>query len=68
MRKEIIFIMLLATLSSATAQKVLTLEECRDLALRNNKQLGVAGMKKEVAGNLRKADRKSTRLNSSHIL
>lgn len=57
MRKEIIFIMLLATLSSATAQKVLTLEECRDLALRNNKQLGVAGMKKEVAGNLRKAAR-----------
>lgn len=49
--------MLLATLSSATAQKVLTLEECRDLALRNNKQLGVAGMKKEVAGNLRKAAR-----------
>ena len=46
--------MLTATLS-AGAQQVLTLEECRQLAFDNNKQLGVARVKQEVALNTRKA-------------
>ena len=48
--------MLTATLTSM-AQQVLTLEKCRELALANNKQLGVARVKKEMAENTRKAVR-----------
>jgi len=39
------------------AQKVLTLEECRSMALENNKQLNVARLGQEVAENTRKAAR-----------
>lgn len=39
------------------AQQVLTLDSCRALALRNNKQLNVARLKQEVAYNTRKAVR-----------
>jgi len=48
--------MLTATLTVG-AQQVLTLDECRQLALDNNKQLGVARVKQEVALNTRKAAR-----------
>ena len=48
--------MLTATLT-AGAQRVLTLDECRQLASDNNKQLGVARVKQEVALNTRKAVR-----------
>lgn len=48
--------MLMATLT-AGAQQVLSLEECRQLALQNNKQLGVTRVKQEMALNLRKAAR-----------
>ena len=48
--------MLTATLTSM-AQQVLTLERCRELALANNKQLGVARVKQEMAANMRKAVR-----------
>ena len=46
----------MATLT-AGAQQVLSLEECRQLALQNNKQLGVTRVKQEMALNLRKAAR-----------
>ena len=36
--------------SAATAQKALTLDSCRALALRNNKQLQVARVNKEMTG------------------
>ena len=39
----------------AMAQQVLSLDSCRAMALRNNKQLGVAKLKQEVALNTRKA-------------
>lgn len=39
------------------AQRVLTLDSCRAMALRNNKQMGVAKMKQEVSANLRKSAR-----------
>ena len=56
MKKVLTLFMLTATLS-ASAQQVLTLERCRELALANNKQLGVARVKQEMAANTRKAVR-----------
>ena len=56
MRKVLTLFMLMATLT-AGAQQVLSLEECRQLALQNNKQLGVTRVKQEMALNLRKAAR-----------
>ena len=39
------------------AQQLLTLDSCRAMALRNNKQLGISRVKQEVAANLRKSAR-----------
>ena len=41
----------------AGAQRVLSLDSCRQMALRNNKQLGVSKVKQDVAANLRKSAR-----------
>jgi Outer membrane efflux protein. len=43
--------------SHVNAQKVLTLEECRSMALQNNKQLNVARLGQDVAENTRKIAR-----------
>ena len=40
-----------------SAQRVLSLDSCRQMALRNNKQLGVSKLKQDVAANLRKSAR-----------
>lgn len=40
-----------------SAQRVLSLDSCRQMALRNNKQLGVSRLKQNVAANLRKSAR-----------
>ena len=42
---------------SVSAQQLLTLDSCRAMALRNNKQMSVARVKQEVAANLRKSAR-----------
>ena len=42
---------------SGNAQRLLTLDSCRAMALRNNKQMGVAKIKQEVNANLRKSAR-----------
>ena len=42
---------------TAGAQRVLTLDSCRQMALANNKQLGVSKVKQEVAANIRKTAR-----------
>ena len=42
---------------TAVAQRLLTLDSCRAMALRNNKQMGVAKIKQEVNANLRKSAR-----------
>ena len=42
---------------SAEAQRLLTLDSCRAMALRNNKQISVSKAKQEVAANLRKSAR-----------
>ena len=41
----------------AVAQRVLTLDSCRQMALRNNKQLSISKMKQDVAANERKSAR-----------
>ena len=43
--------------SEAGTQRLLTLDSCRAMALRNNKQMGVAKVKQEVNANLRKSAR-----------
>ena len=42
---------------AAQAQRLLTLDSCRAMALRNNKQMGVAKLKQEVNANLKKSAR-----------
>ena len=49
-------LLLLLPLASE-AQRLLTLDSCRAMALRNNKQIGVAKIKQEVNTNLRKSTR-----------
>lgn len=39
------------------AQRMLTLDSCRTMALRNNKQMSISKLKQEVAANLRKSAR-----------
>ena len=55
-RVTIIVTLMMLPLTSE-AQRLLTLGSCRDVALRNNKQMGVAKMKQEVNANLRKSAR-----------
>lgn len=42
---------------SGDAQRVLSLDSCRAMALRNNKQMGVAKLKQEMSAYTRKATR-----------
>ena len=49
--------LLLGALLPAGAQRVLSLDSCRAMALRNNKQINVSKFKKDVAYNLRKSAR-----------
>ena len=49
--------LLFAVAMPAGAQRVLSLDSCRQMALRNNKQLGVSKLKQNVAENLRKSAR-----------
>ena len=41
----------------AVAQHLLSLDSCRAMALRNNKQMGVQQLKQDIAANLRKSAR-----------
>lgn len=43
--------------TGADAQQMLSLDSCRAMALRNNKQLNIARLKQDVAKNIRKAAR-----------
>src|SRR5574344_68182 len=57
MRKTIIiFILAFVVGIHADAQKEFTLDSCRAMALRNNKQLNIARVKKDIAYNVRKAE------------
>lgn len=56
--KKIFFILTLCSVGlPIAAQKVLTLDSCRALALHNNKQINVSKLKQEMALNIRKAAR-----------
>lgn len=55
--KRIILAALVLACLPAASQEVLTLSDCRSLALRNNKQLAVSRTKQDVASNLRKSAR-----------
>ena len=50
---SIIFVLCIA--SAASAQQTLSLDSCRALAIRNNKQLSISRLKQEVAKNTSKA-------------
>ena len=49
--------MLAGTVMPVNAQRLLTLDSCRAMALRNNKQVGISKVKQEVAMNVRKSAR-----------
>lgn len=57
MRKFFVVFLFLGCLANADAQRVLTLDSCRALAIRNNKQLQVSRINKELAENNRKSAR-----------
>ena len=57
MKKILSIFMLCGVMLPIEAQNVLSLDSCRALALRNNKQINVSKLKQEVALNIRKAAR-----------
>ncbi len=57
MKKIVTIFILLGALLPVEAQTVLSLDSCRAMALRNNKQINVSKLKKDVAYNLRKSAR-----------
>jgi outer membrane protein TolC len=57
MKKYFGILLLSVAIVPAEAQRVLSLDSCRQMALRNNKQLGVSKLKQDVAENLRKSAR-----------
>ena len=57
MKRLIGLILLSCAVYTVEAQRVLSLDSCRAMALRNNKQMSVQQVKQEVAKNIRKAAR-----------
>lgn len=57
MRLFLGFILLTGMVQSVEAQRLLNLDSCRALALRNNKQLSMSRVKQDIAANVRKSAR-----------
>ena len=57
MNKILLFSLFACLTTPVGAQQLLTLDSCRAMALRNNKQLRVSRVKQDVAANLRKSAR-----------
>ena len=57
MKKTFGILLLSAVITSVGAQRILSLDSCRQMALRNNKQLGISKLKQDVAENARKSAR-----------
>lgn len=57
MRKFILLTLMCALAATSGAQTYLSLDSCKAMALRNNKQLNISRLSKEVAKNVRKATR-----------
>lgn len=55
MRKYLFSLAIVAVFLPAKAQQVLTLEDCRQMALANNKQLTISRVKQEAAADTRRA-------------
>lgn len=55
MKRNIVWLAVLLFCNHISAQQVLTLEECRNLAIQNNKELQISGEKIHAAGEERKA-------------
>ena len=57
MKKTFGILLLSAVITPVGAQRILSLDSCRQMALRNNKQLGISKLKQDVAENIRKSAR-----------
>lgn len=57
MRKALTFFILITAVLPAEAQRALSLDSCRAMALRNNRQIGIANLKQDIARDTRKAVR-----------
>lgn len=57
MKKILSAILLMGSILPVQAQQKLSLQDCRDMAMRNNKQMQTSNLKKEVATNMRKVAR-----------
>ena len=55
MKRTILLLTFVVTVSCMHAQRMLTLEECRNLAIQNNKELQISGEKIKLADNEKKA-------------
>ena len=55
--RSLLFVICSSFVSTAGAQTLLSLDSCRAMALRNNKQMSVAALKQDVAANLRRSAR-----------
>ena len=50
MKRFVVLVALLVSSGYASAGRTLTLEECRELAIQNNKELKISGEKIKMAG------------------
>ena len=57
MNRFIGFVLLAGALMPVNAQRLLSLDSCRAMALRNNKQMSISKVKQDVATNVRKSAR-----------
>ena len=57
MRRLLGFILLAGMAQTVGAQRLLNLDSCRAMALRNNKQMSISRVKQEIAANVRKSAR-----------
>ena len=57
MRRLLGFILLAGMAQTVGAQRLLSLDSCRAMALRNNKQMSISRVKQEIAANVRKSAR-----------
>ena len=55
MKRTVLLLTFVVTVSCMHAQRMLTLEECRNLAIQNNKELQISGEKIKMADNEKKA-------------
>ena len=51
------FVLLVGAVMPVSAQRLLTLDSCRAMALRNNKQMSISKVKQDMADNVRKSAR-----------